>query len=165
LDKAIVEIFTSYKVLIIFIHILSASLLIGSMFVLIFIIRPINVKVGNVKYKCIHCLRVLKRFIYFLVPDMLILISASIFMNIGMGFEYGDPTAFIMIHIKESLWIFIAFNFLYIYKKYLNAKNAFEAEDYLVVQENIILIIKYFVPLNLVLSLIAVYFGILIKGY
>ncbi len=165
MDEVISDIFANYKVLIIFFHILSASLLVGSMFVMIFIVRPINVKIRNVKYKCINCLKILKRFIYFLVPDMLILLSASIFMNVGMGFEYGDPTAFIMIHIKESIWIFIAFNFLYIYKKYLNAKNAFEVQDYLVVQENIILIIRYLVPLNLIFSLIAVYFGILIKGY
>jgi len=96
---------------------------------------------------------------------MLILLSASMFMNVGMGFAYGDPTAFIMIHIKESLWIFIAFNFLYIYKKYLNAKKALEVENYLEVQENIILIMRYLMPLNLVCSLIAVYFGIIIKGY
>ncbi|NOX15088.1 MAG: hypothetical protein GXP61_03520 [Epsilonproteobacteria bacterium] len=165
MNQVIIDIFESYKLVIIFFHILSASLLIGSMFVMIFIIRPINVKVKNIHYKCSNCLKLLKRFIYFIVPDMLILLSASMFMNVGMGFAYGDPTAFIMIHIKESLWIFIAFNFLYIYKKYLNAKKALEVENYLEVQENIILIMRYLMPLNLVCSLIAVYFGIIIKGY
>jgi hypothetical protein len=84
-------------------------------------------------------------------------------MNIGMGFEYGDPTAFIMVHIKEAIWIFLAFNFLYMYKKYINAKKAYEQKDFLVAQENIILVTKYLIPLNLVISLMAVYFGIVIK--
>jgi uncharacterized membrane protein len=159
------DIFNNHKALIIFFHIMSASVLIGSMFVIIFIIRPIGVREKNVGIKCGKCLMVLKRFNIFLAPAMLILVSASVFMNVGMGFEYGDPTAFIMIHIKESIWLFIAFNFMYIYKKYLNAKKAYKDKDYLVVQENIILITKYLVPLNLVCSLIAVYFGILIKGY
>jgi uncharacterized membrane protein len=164
MGEIISAIFNNHKALIIFFHILSASLLIGSMFVMIFIIRPIGLQEKNVEIKCGHCLKVLKRFIIFLVPAMLILVSASVFMNIGMGFKYGDPTTFMMIHIKESVWIFIAFNFIYIYKKYLNAKKAFAKKDYLVVQENIILIMKYLIPLNLFCSLIAVYFGILIKG-
>ncbi len=157
------DIFESYKTLIIFLHILSASILIGSMFVLIFIVRPVAKKVEDVEFRCGNCLKILKRFNAFLVLIMLIILSASFFMNIGMGFEYGNPTVFIMIHIKEALWIFLSFNFLYMYKKYLNAKKAYNQKDFLVTQENIILITKYLIPLNLIVSLIAVYFGIIIK--
>jgi len=157
------DIFENYKILILFLHILSASLLIGSMFVIIFIIRPIGKKVENVEQKCLSCLKILKRFNIFLIPIMFTMLSASLFMNIGMGFEYGDPTAFIMVHIKEAIWIFLAFNFLYMYKKYINAKKAYEQKDFLVAQENIILVTKYLIPLNLVISLMAVYFGIVIK--
>ena len=158
------DIFESYKTLIIFLHVLSASFLIGSMFVIIFIVRPVGKRVEDVEIKCVNCLKVLKRFNIFLIPIMLTILSASYFMNIGMGFEYGDPTAFIVIHIKEAIWIFLAFNFLYMYKKYLNAKKAYKKKDFLVTQENIILITKYLIPLNLVIAMIAVYFGIVIKG-
>ncbi len=158
------DVFDNYKTLIIFLHILSASLLIGTMFMLIFIIRPIAKKVKDVEIKCGNCLKILRRFNIFLVPTMLIIFSASFFMNIGMGFEYGDPTAFIMIHIKEAIWLFLAFNFLYMYKKYLNATKAYKEKDFLITQENIILITKYLLPLNLVVALMAVYFGIAIKG-
>ena len=162
--NAIADIFENHKTLIVFLHVLSASLLIGSMFVIVFIIRPIAKKVEDVEKKCENCLKILKRFNIFLVPIMLIILSASLFMNIGMGFEYGDPTAFIMVHIKEAIWLFLAFNFLYIYRKYLNAKKAYSQKDFLLTQENIILITKYLLPLNLLISLIAVYFGIAIKG-
>ncbi len=158
------DVFNNYKTLIIFLHILSASLLIGSMFMIIFIIRPIAKKVEDVKIKCGNCLKILKRFNIFLVPTMLVIFSASFFMNIGMGFEYGDPTTFIMIHIKEAIWLFLVFNFLYMYKKYLNATKAYKKKNFLITQENIILITKYLLPLNLVVSLMAVYFGIVIKG-
>ena len=158
------DIFNNYKTIIIFLHILSASLLIGSMFVIIFIVRPAAKRVENVKIKCGNCLKILKRFNIFLVPIMLIILSASFFMNIGMGFQYGDPTTFIMIHIKEAIWLFLAFNFLYMYKKYLNALKAYKEKDFLVTQENIILISKYLLPLNLIISLMAVYFGVVIKG-
>ncbi|MDX1808752.1 MAG: hypothetical protein R3331_04390 [Sulfurospirillaceae bacterium] len=161
----LIDIFENYKNLIIFLHILSASVLIGSMFVMIFIIRPAGKSVKDVEMKCAHCLRILKRYIIFLVPIMLIILSASIFMNIGMGFEFGDPAALIIVHIKETIWMFIAFNFIYAFKKYLNAKKAFKEEDFLAVQENIILITKYLIPLNLLVSLIAAYLGIVISSY
>ena len=157
------DIFENYKTFIIFLHVLSASFLIGSMFVIIFIVRPVGKRVEDVELKCANCLMILKRFNTLLIPIMLTIVSASFFMNIGMGFEYGDPTAFIIIHIKEAIWIFIAFNFLYMYKKYLNAKEAYVQKDFLAAQENIILITKYLIPLNLVISLMAVYFGVVIK--
>ncbi len=158
------DVFENYKTLIIFLHILSASMLIGSMFVIIFIIRPVAKKIEDIEMKCGNCLKILRRFNIFLAPTMLIIFSASFFMNVGMGFEYGDPTTFIMIHVKEAIWLFLAFNFLYMYKKYLNASKAYKEKDFLMTQENIILITKYLLPLNLIVALMAVYFGIAIKG-
>ena len=163
MNELVLDIFNNYKNLIIFLHILSASMLIGSMFMIIFIVRPIAKKIEDIDEKYGNCLKLLRRFNIFLVPIMLIIFSASFFMNIGMGFEYGDPTTFIMIHVKEAIWLFLVFNFLYMYKKYLNAKKAYKEKDFLVTQENIILITKYLLPLNLIVSLIAVYFGIAIK--
>jgi len=162
-NDLVLDIFNNHKTLIIFLHILSASMLIGSMFMIIFIIRPIAKNIEDIEVKCSNCLKLLRRFNIFLAPTMLIIFSASFFMNVGMGFEYGDPTTFIMIHIKEAIWLFLIFNFLYMYKKYLIAKKACKEKDFLVTQENIILITKYLLPLNLIVSLIAVYFGIAIK--
>jgi len=159
----VLDIFNNYKNLIIFLHILSASMLIGSMFMIIFIIRPVTKNIEDIETKCGNCLKLLRRFNIFLVPTMLIIFSASFFMNVGMGFEYGNPTTFIMIHIKETIWLFLIFNFLYMYKKYLNATKAYKEKDFLLTQENIILITKYLLPLNLIVALIAVYFGIAIK--
>jgi len=163
MNNLVIDIFNTHKNFIIFLHILSASMLIGSMFVIIFIVRPVTKKVEDTEVKCGNCLKLLRRFNIFLVPTMLVIFSASFFMNVGMGFEYGDPTVFIVIHIKEAIWLFLVFNFLYMYKKYLNASKAYKEKDFLLTQENIILITKYLLPLNLIVSLIAVYFGILIK--
>ncbi|WP_331774305.1 hypothetical protein [Sulfurospirillum sp. 1612] len=163
--NTVIDIFEDFRTLIIFLHIMSASILIGSMFVMIFIVRPASASVKDIDKKCANCLKILRRYIIFLIPVMLVVVSASFFMNVGMGFEYGDPSAMIIIHIKETIWIFIAFNFVYAFKKYLNAKKAFEEQDLLVAQENIILIVKYLIPLNLLVSIIAAYLGIVISSY
>ncbi len=159
------EIFGSYGRGIVFLHIASASLLLGSMIMVIFIVRKIlfceNMEIK--RYKII--LDILKKYLFFIAVLMSILVSASIFMRVGLEFEYGNPVTFIMIHIKESIWIFMAFNFLYMFIKFIRAKKALSEEEFLVVDENLVLIIKYLMPLNLLLGMIAVYFGVTIRGY
>ena len=163
--EVLTDIFGSYGRIIIFLHIISASLLLGSMLVMIFVVRPVISYMDDEILKYRSCLKIIKKYFYFLIPVMLILVSASVFMNVGMGFEYGNPVTFIMIHIKESIWLFMVFNFIYMFIKYINAKKALEEKDLLVTQENIVLITKYLMPLNLLLGMIAVYFGVIIRGY
>ncbi len=159
------DIFGSYSRIIVFLHILSASLLVGSMLIMIFVVRPVISSVKDPVLRHKSCLGMLKKYIYFIIPVMLILVSASVFMNVGLGFKYGNPTKFIMVHIKESIWLFMVFNFMLMYIKYSNAKRALKREDFLTTQENIILTVKYLMPLNLLLGMIAIYFGVIIRGY
>lgn len=160
-----IHMFSDYSRIIVFLHIISSCLLIGSMFVMRFVIQPVEVDIEDEKIKFGSCLRMMKRYIVFLVPVMLIIIVTSIFMNIGLGFKNGNPATYVMVHTKEALWTFIAFNFIYMYFKYLKAKKGFEAENYVELEENMVLMVRYLIPLNLVLALISVYFGVILRGY
>ena len=51
------------------------------------------------------------------------------------------------------------------YMKYLKAKKGLEEQNFIEVEENIILMVRYFIPLNLVLALISVYFGVILRGF
>jgi len=161
----IIDIFGDFSRIIIFLHVVSAALLIGSMFVMRFIIQPVEVDVPDVKIKFTSCMAMLRRYIFFLVPLMLIIFGTALFMHIGLGFKNGNPLNYIMVHTKEALWTFIAFNFVYMYFKYLKAKKGFEEENYIEVEENVILMVNYLIPLNLLLAIISVYFGVILRGY
>ncbi len=160
-----IHMFNDYGRIVIFFHVASACLLIGSMFVLRFVIQPVEVDIEDDKIKFGSCLRMMKRYIVFLLPVMLVIVVTSVFMNLGLGFKNGNPTTYVMIHTKEALWTFIVFNFVYMYFKYLKAKKGFETENYIEVEENMILMVRYLIPMNLVLSLISVYFGVILRGY
>lgn len=161
----IIEVFGDFSRIIVFLHIVSAALLIGSMFVMRFVIQPVEVDVPDVKIKFTSCMKMMRRYIFFLVPVMLLIACTSIFMHIGLGFKSGNPMSNIMVHIKEALWTFIGFNFVYMYFKYLKAKKGFEEENYIEVEENVILMVRYLIPLNLLLAVISVYFGVILRGY
>jgi uncharacterized membrane protein len=160
-----IEVFSDFSRIIIFLHVTSAALLIGSLFVMRFVIQPVEVDVIDIKVKFENCIKMARRYIFFLFPVMLILIMTSLFMHLGLGFKTGNPATYVMVHTKEALWTFIAFNFGYMYIKYLKAKKALETQNYIEVEENVILMVKYLVPLNLVLSIISVYFGVILRGY
>lgn len=160
-----IETFGDFGRIIIFLHILSSCLLIGSMFVMRFVIQPVEESIVDNKMKFGSCLKMMKRYIVFLLPVMLMIVLTSIFMNLGIGFKSGNPTTYVMVNTKEALWTFIAFNFIYMYFKYLKAKKGFKEENYIEVEENMILMVKYLIPLNLILAIISVYFGVILRGY
>ena len=160
-----IEIFGDFSRIIVFLHVISSALLIGSMFVMRFVIQPVEEDVPDEKIKYSSCINMMRRYILFLVPVLLIIVITSVFMHIGLGFKAGNPTTYVMVHTKEALWSFITFNFIYMYFKYLKAKKGLAEENYIEVEENVILMVKYLIPLNLLLAIISVYFGVILRGY
>lgn len=165
MNGLIIDIFGSYGRIIVFFHIVSASLLIGSMFTIRFIVKPVLMDIDEEKIRYRKCLRILDRYTYFVIAIMLVLVSASFMMSVGLGFEYASPTLYSMIHVKEALWLFIAFNFVYMYIKLIHAKRLFSMREFFEVHENLGLIVNCLMPLNIILSLIAVYLGVIIRGF
>ena len=160
-----VEMFSDFSRIIVFLHVTSAALLIGSLFVMRFVIQPVEEDVPDEKIKYSSCINMMRRYILFLVPVLLIIVITSVFMHIGLGFKAGNPTTYVMVHTKEALWSFITFNFIYMYFKYLKAKKGLAEENYIEVEENVILMVKYLIPLNLLLAIISVYFGVILRGF
>jgi len=163
--EVLMEIFGNFSRWIILLHIVTAMLLVGSLVTIRFIVKPVMDGLENEKEKLSKALALMRRFGYFVVPVMLVMIITSVFMNVGLGFKYGDPTAYNLIHTKEALWVFIGFNFIYMVFKYNNAKKALLEDEFVEVQENVILMFNYLVPLNAVLGIIGAYLGIVIRGH
>lgn len=160
-----IEVFNNYSRIIIFLHVVSSALLIGSLFVMRFIIQPVEVDVSDIKIKFGTCMKMIRRYMFLTAPMMGIIIVTSLFMHLGLGFKNGNPTTYVMVHTKEALWTFIAFNFTYMYFKYVKAQKGLDEENYIEVEENVILMVRYLIPLNLVLAIISVYFGVALRGF
>ena len=160
-----VEFFGNFSRIIVFLHVVSAALLIGSLFALRFVTKPLLADIEDEEFRYKRTFQALDKYFIFVLPLMIVLISASLMMNIGLGFEYASPIIYTMIHIKEAIWLFLAFNFGFMYWKFLGAKSAFKIGDYFEVGEHITLIINCLITLNLILTLIAVYIGVVIRGF
>lgn len=160
-----IESFSDYSRVIIFLHVLSSALLIGSMFMVRFVIHPVQKEVSEIKIRFESCMKMVRHYMLLSVPMMFIIIVTSVFMHIGLGFKGGNPLTNVMVHTKEALWTFIAFNMIYMYLKFRRAKKGMVEENYIEVEENVVLIVRYLIPLNLLLATISVYFGVILRGF
>ncbi|ACZ12681.1 hypothetical protein [Sulfurospirillum deleyianum] len=160
-----IESFSDYSRIIIFLHVISAALLIGSMFTVRFVIHPIQKEISDMKIRFENCMKMVERYMLFSLPMMFFIIATSVFMHIGLGFRGGNPLTNVMVHTKEALWTFIAFNMLYMYLKYRRAQKGMVEENYIEVEENVVLIVRYLIPLNLLLAAISGYFGVILRGF
>ncbi len=160
-----IEVFSDHSRMIVFLHVASAALLVGSLFMMRFVVQPVEVDVQDIKIKLTSCVKMIQKYLFFAVLFMGMIIVTSLFMHFGLGFRAGSPTTYVFVHIKEALWTFMAFNLIYVYVKYIKAKKGLESENYIEVEENVILIVRYFIPLNLVLAIISIYFGVVLRGF
>ena len=161
----LLSLFGDFGRIIVFLHIIGAAFLIGSMFMIRFIIKPTLMDIDDEAVRYSRCIKILDRYFYYLFGIMILIISASFTMSIGLGFEHANPTLYSLIHVKEALWLFIAFNFIYMYTKLMNAKKLYKRREFFEVHENLGLIVNCLIPLNFILTLIAVYIGVIIRGF
>ncbi len=161
----LLSLFGDFGRIIVFLHIIGAAFLIGSMFMIRFIIKPTLMDIDDEAVRYSRCIKILDRYFYYLLGIMILIISASFTMSIGLGFEYASPTLYSLIHVKEALWLFIAFNFIYMYTKLMNAKKLYKRREFFEVHENLGLIVNCLIPLNFILTLIAAYIGVIIRGF
>ncbi|MDR0407836.1 MAG: hypothetical protein LBH45_02790 [Campylobacteraceae bacterium] len=158
--------FERYGDIFMYIHVVGVTMLLGALFAIRFLFySPVEKAISDDEERYILYMRLLKRFFIFALAALFIIMIVSIFLAVGLHFRNDNPTYGAMMHIKEAVWIFIVFNMIYIYKKYKNALKAFEKNLLIETHENIMLIVKYLIPIILFFGLVAVFFGNIIRGW
>lgn len=115
------------------------------------------------RYKLI--LKEFNKFLFIALAMVGFLLFSGIYMSYSNYFPIGDPMVEAIVKTKIAIFIFICANIAYIWYKYHQAKGAFIKDDMLMSHENLILIIYYFTPLNIVLSFINIYLGVTFRGF
>lgn len=114
-------------------------------------------------YKLI--LKEFTKFLFSALVMVILLLFSGLYLSYGEHFPIGDPMVEAIVKTKIAILVFICANLAYISYKYHQAKGAFIKDDMVMSHENLILIIYYFIPLNIVLSFINIYLGITFRGF
>lgn len=157
------ELFNNFSTLIIFLHLLSAIIWIGGMIVIRFAVHYSMQNIEEPKIRLARTLENLKRFFSMVIPSIVILLITALIMILALDFKETQLNKFIV--IKELIWSLMTLIFIFIFIKRNKAQKAFDVGDFLSAKNHLIILAKYLIPINIVLGLFAVIFGIILRGY
>ena len=149
--------------IIIFIHILSAIIWVGGMIGIRFSVYSTLKDMQDHNTKFLKTLQIMKKQQIMTIPFVLLSILTSIIMTSGINFR--GTQLYNIIHIKESIWLIMSLNFFAIYQTTTKAQNLIYNHDILQGREQLAIINKLLLPINIILGIIALYLGIMLRGY
>jgi uncharacterized membrane protein len=156
------ELFNTYSTEIVFLHVISAIIWVGGMIVMRFAVHYSMSSVEDPKIKIGRTLESLRRFFNMVIPSIILLLVTAIIMILAMGFK-GTPQYDTVI-LKEIIWVVMAVVFTMIFIKRNKAQKFFDRNDLAGAKMMLAPLALWMIPLNIVLGLVALYFGITLRG-
>jgi uncharacterized membrane protein len=157
------DLFNNFASIIVFLHVLSAVLWVGGMIAIRYAIHPSMQEIAEPRIKLERTLDNLKRFFNLVIPAIIILLITAIIMIIALGFK--GTSLYSLVIAKEVIWTIMTIVFITIYIKRNNAQKALEGGDFLSAKNSLVPIAKIFIPLNIVLGLVAIFLGVSLRGF
>ena len=156
------ELFNNFSTLIIFLHLISAIIWIGGMIVIRFAVHYSMQNIEEPKIKLGRTIENLKRFFSMVIPSIIVLLITAIIMILGLGLR--ETTLYNIVIIKELIWSLMTIIFIIVYIKTNKAQKALLNNDLLNAKKYLLPIATYYIPMNILLGIIAIFFGVIIRG-
>ena len=157
------EFFNNFSSIIVFLHVISAVIWVGGMIAIRFAVHYSMQNIEDPKVKLGRTLENLKRFFNIVIPTIITLLITAIIMIIALGFK--GTALYNIVMVKEIIWTIMLIIFITIYMKRNKAQKAFDSGDFANTKKQLIPIATYFIPINIVLGLIAIFLGITLRGF
>lgn len=152
-----VEIFSEYKTLILFLHVLSAVVWVGGMIAMRFAAHPSFMAIASNQERLSRIIYAMKRLFIIVFPFAIILVVTAVFMILGYDLKNTDYAQ--TGHIKEGIWVVMFLNYLMMIKRRNKASKLLASGDIIGAKFSMEIIGKYMIPVNIILGLVAIYLG------
>ena len=152
-----ITLFANYAQAIVFLHVLSAIIWIGGMIAIRLAVHPTMQSIDEPQIKLGKTLQLMGKFFNIVMPFIFILLLTAIVLIFAMG---KSPE----LQIKESIWVIMTANFIWMYTKRYKAQKLFNRGELPQAKAMVALIPKFLLPLNIVLGLVALWLGVALRG-
>ena len=163
MQEIFMNIFIENIGVIIFIHVLSAIIWVGGMIATRFSVYSTLKDVQDHYVKFDKTLEIMKKQQIMTIPFVILSILTSVIMTLGINFK--GTQFYNIIHIKETIWLVMTLNFFAIYQTTKKAQQYIHNHETLKGREQLAIINKLLLPINIILGIIALYLGIMLRGY
>ena len=152
-----VEFFAEYKVYIVFLHVLSAVVWVGGMIAMRYAAHPSFLEIESPAKRLERIADALKRLFCIVAPFVIVLLITAVIMI--MGYSLSDTEYKTYGYAKEAIWTIMFLNLAVMIRRRNNAQKALANADFVLAKNQLGLIGKYMVPLNIALGVIAIFLG------
>lgn len=156
------DIFLEYKTFIVFLHVISAVVWVGGMISMRYAAHYSFMEIESPQKRLERISHALKRLFYIVLPFVVILLVTAVFMIKGYSISQSDFSMFA--YIKEGIWTVMFINLAMMIYRRDKADKLLNAGDFLGAKNQLGLIGKFMVPLNIVLGVSAVFIGTYLSG-
>lgn len=151
-----------YSHTIIFLHVLSAFVWVGGMIAIRVAVHPVLQSIEEPKIKLGKTLEITGRLFHLVIPFIATLLATGLLMAIASKGHQGALKSLFL--SKEIIWTLMTLNFIYMYLQRRAAWRLFEAGRLPEAKEKVKLIPNVLLPVNIGLGLLALYFGVSLRG-
>lgn len=151
------EFFVNYKTYIVFLHVISAVVWVGGMIAIRFAAHPSFMEIESPQKRVERISHALKRLFTIVFPFVIILILTALVMIKGYSLSQSNLSAFS--HAKEAIWSLMFINLIVMIKRRNRAEKMLSEGDFAGAKNQLELIGKFMVPLNIALGITAIFLG------
>ncbi|MEA2099897.1 MAG: hypothetical protein U9P72_07195 [Campylobacterota bacterium] len=151
------EFFLEYKVIIVFLHVISAVVWVGGMVAMRYASHPSFIEIESPLKRLERIADALKRLFCIVAPFVLILLFTAILMI--KGYSISDTEYKTFAYAKEAIWTIMFLNLAVMIRRRNNAQKAIEKGEMVLAKAQLEMIGKYMVPVNIALGVVAIFLG------
>ena len=154
---------SEYGRLIIFFHVISAVIWVGAMIGIRVAVHPSLQKISDPMIRIPRSLEVMKRLFLFMIPVVFLLLLTALLLIVG--FDFTAPELYSVVLAKEAIWTVMTVNLIMMLVRRKKAEKAFYLQQNDLLAKNLTLITKYMLPANILLGIVAIYLGVVLRGF
>ena len=151
------EFFAEFKLVIVFLHVISAVVWVGGMIAIRFAAHQSFMQIESPAHRLERIAHTLKRLFTIVVPFVIILLVTAIIMIKGYSLSQSEFS--LLSHAKEGIWAVMAINLFVMIQRRNRAVKLLNEGDMVGAKFSLELIGKYMVPLNIILGIGAIFLG------
>lgn len=171
----LIETFAHHRLLIVFLHVLSAVIWVGGMIAIRFAAHQSMQLITDPKLRLERASYTLKRLFMIVWPFVIVLIITAVLMAVGFQFRSAAMDAngtvindymmsiYNTVHIKEAIWIIMTLNLAVMTFRRNKADIALRNGNIEEAKNILGMISKYMVPVNITLGVIAIFIGVVLR--
>ena len=153
-----------YLIYIIFFHILGAIVWIGGMIAVRLAVHPALQNIADEHTRVARTLEITGRLFMVVLPFIVILLATGLYLAHEFGFR-GHTKLSTIVHVKEAIWLVMTLNYSAMVWLRFKAQDAFLKSNLMMAKKFMKPIAAYMLPANIFLGLLAIFFGLVLRGF